>query len=68
MRIGNQIKEHRVQAGFTQSQLADLIGLSGHSVISRFERGKLNPSVHTLECMSAVMNGCRFIIDPENRE
>ena len=47
MDFGNKLKELRLQAGLTQKQLADLIGVT-KSVISFYERQERTPSPDVL--------------------
>ena len=44
----NNIKEFRLQADFSQDQLAEKLGVSRQTIIS-LEKGRYNPSI-TLAC------------------
>jgi putative transcriptional regulator len=44
LRIGNKLKVARVAAGFTQEELADLVGVA-RQTIGLIEAGKYNPSL-----------------------
>ena len=46
-RHSNSLKPHRKRSGFTQGELAYLLGLKEHSAISRFEQGHREPSLRT---------------------
>jgi transcriptional regulator with XRE-family HTH domain len=51
---GDLIKEARLRAGLTQAELGDKIG-KPQSVIARWERGDVDPSLETLR---QVIRGC----------
>jgi putative transcriptional regulator len=44
LQIGNNLKVARVTAGFTQEELADLVGVT-RQTIGLIEAGKYNPSL-----------------------
>jgi transcriptional regulator with XRE-family HTH domain len=46
-RYSINLKPHRERSGFTQEELAFLLGLKEHSAISRFEHGQREPSLRT---------------------
>jgi transcriptional regulator with XRE-family HTH domain len=46
-RYSNSLKPHRKRSGFSQHELAFLLGLKEHSAISRFEHGEREPSLRT---------------------
>jgi transcriptional regulator with XRE-family HTH domain len=46
-RYSNNLKSHRKRSGFTQEELAFLLGLKEHSAISRFEHGEREPGLRT---------------------
>ena len=46
--VGQRIGRARKEAGFSQEQLADKLGLSGNNVISRWENGQGSISVSQL--------------------
>ena len=54
MAIGEAVREARVAAGLTQSQLAGAAGID-QSDLSKIERGAANPSVRTLQRLAAGM-------------
>jgi DNA-binding XRE family transcriptional regulator len=56
-----QFKEIREQLGLSQSQLADVLGLSGRQAVCNIETGIRNPG----KLMGAVMEA--FVILPERR-
>jgi transcriptional regulator with XRE-family HTH domain len=43
IQLGLKVKSIRVSKGFTQTELANIIG-KDHPSINRLERGKINPS------------------------
>ena len=49
-RVGGQLLRHRLSAGLTQSQLAEVSGVA-QADISRIERGQANPTTDTLEAL-----------------
>lgn len=51
LRLGERIKELRVQKGFTQLQLSTDIGIEKTN-LSRIERGQTNPTYSTLLIIS----------------
>ena len=53
--IGVRIKELRKQAGLTQEQLAEQVGLDARH-LSRLEVGRHFPSLDTLEGIAKVLN------------
>lgn len=44
--IGNNIKELRTDLGFTQAQLAELVGIARVSIVS-IENGRFIPTIET---------------------
>jgi transcriptional regulator with XRE-family HTH domain len=46
--LGQQIRRLRTQAGLTQNALAQAVGLSGNSLISRIESGRTHPTDRVL--------------------
>ena len=44
LRIGNELKQVRIAAGYTQEELADLVGVT-RQTIGLIEAGKYNPSL-----------------------
>jgi putative transcriptional regulator len=55
-RVGNHIKEHRLRHGFSQEELANLVGVSRQSINS-IERGRYIPSL-PLALRIARLFGC----------
>ena len=49
----NRIKELRIEAGLTQSELAARLGLN-QTAVGKYERGQLEPSIATLKALSAL--------------
>ena len=49
--LAEQIKSHRIQAGMTQLQLAEILSI-GPSAIGMYEQGRRTPSVEILIQMS----------------
>jgi transcriptional regulator with XRE-family HTH domain len=54
-RVGGNVKRARVQAGLTQSQLAEMLGLEVESV-SRIETGAQLPSLERLNEVAQILN------------
>ena len=54
----NQLKELRTEHGFSQQQLADLLGVSRQTVIS-IEKGRFDPSLPLAFQLAEVFN-CRI--------
>jgi len=52
--VGLFIKRHRDRAGLSQAELGDRVGKSLET-IGRIERGKLSPSLTTLEAIAAAL-------------
>lgn len=52
--LGARIKELRRQAGLSQDQLAERVGIDG-KYLSRIEVGKRYPSLDTLEKMASAL-------------
>lgn len=53
--LGNRIREARKQAGLTQEELAERIGVS-RTAISRFELGEIEPSLRNLSALAESLN------------
>jgi transcriptional regulator with XRE-family HTH domain len=47
LRLGERVKEIRIQKGLTQTELANKIG-KDHPSINKLENGKVNPSYYFL--------------------
>lgn len=64
MNIGDRIREKRIQAGITQTQLAEYIGTIKqtvykyeHSIITNIPQDKINLIAHKLNTSSAYLMG-----------
>lgn len=55
MKICDNIKFYRIKKGFSQSDLAQKIGMSKQAV-SMYERGEREPSIETLNKMCELFN------------
>ena len=55
MSIGKKIRDERIRCGFTQSQLADLVGLSTIT-IRQYEADKREPRYQIIEKLARVLN------------
>ena len=53
-RLGKRVAERRRAQGWTQTQLAERLGVDAET-ISRFERGVTAPSLATLELLARVL-------------
>ena len=53
--FGNRLREARVQAGFSQSELEDLSGIP-KARLSRYENGHVEPSIQTLARLARALN------------
>ena len=53
--MGNNIKYYRLKNGFTQSKLAELIGVN-QNTISEYESGKYYPAMDIAIKLSEVLN------------
>ena len=63
MDFGNKLKDLRLQAGLTQQQLADLIGVT-KSVVSFYERQERTPSPDVLKKLAEVFHvSTDFLLD-----
>ena len=63
MDFGNRLRELRTQAGLTQKQLANLLGVT-KSVISFYERQERTPSPDVLKTIAAVFHvSTDFLLD-----
>ena len=54
MKTGEMIKHARLQAGLTQSQLADAVGTT-MQIISQYERSVRNPKAETLKKIASAL-------------
>jgi len=55
VRFGKNLRELRLQKGFTQEQLANELGVE-ISQISRIERGIINTSITSLYSLTKILN------------
>lgn len=53
--FGNRLREARVQAGFSQSELEELSGIP-KARLSRYENGHVEPSIQTLARLAKALN------------
>ena len=53
--FGNRLREARVSAGLSQSELEELSGIP-KARLSRYENGHVAPSIQTLERLSRALN------------
>jgi transcriptional regulator with XRE-family HTH domain len=56
--IGGHLRQLRIRMGLTQNQLANALGLSGNSLISRVESGRVKPT-------STLLNGMASFFDQD---
>lgn len=61
----NRIQELRKEAGFTQAELAKMVGVSDAS-INKYEKGLMNPKIDKLEKMSEIFTASIAYITGEN--
>lgn len=54
-RFGNRLRELRLESGYSQSELAQLIGISKSS-INMYERGEREPGFETMEALADTFN------------
>ena len=52
----NKISDFRKAQHMTQPQLAEKVGVSNYTVIQRYERGKVEPSVSTAIKIARALN------------
>lgn len=55
MNIGEKIRKARIQNGFTQTNLAQLLGISA-STLNKYENNTLRPNVYILEKIAKILN------------
>lgn len=55
--MGEKIRQARENAGLSQKQLAEALGLD-QSAVSNWETGKSEPTLHNLRRMADIL-GCR---------
>lgn len=61
MHIGKVIKEARLEKGYSQSELAQKTGIS-NSYLSQIESEKQDPSLETMEQLSAALDVPTYIL------
>ncbi len=47
-RTPNRIKKYRCICGYTQDEVAEILGIAGANLVSQWERGKVAPSIDNL--------------------
>ena len=52
--IQNQLKSNRKSIGYTQKEVAEILGLNSVAQISRWERGERNPNLKQALQLSAL--------------
>ena len=62
-KIGIQIRAKRESLGMTQKQLADLLGCSNESTISKIENGKFSVSLDNLEKLLDKIDSTLIVVD-----
>jgi repressor LexA len=62
-RVGQKIREARLEKGLTQKELAERLGVV-KSVISEYEKGNQNLTIETLDKVASVL-GLSFTIGKE---
>jgi transcriptional regulator with XRE-family HTH domain len=69
-RLGQKLRELMKERGWTQTQLADMLGMPGsQSQVSLWVRGKVRPKVETLEKLAALGGvGLDYFADGEGPE
>lgn len=68
MAIGDRIKQLRVMANLTQTELAEKVGLT-YVQIGRYETGKSNPSSDVLQKLAAVLEtSADFLMNGDHSE
>ena len=55
METGEKIKNLRIEKGLTQKELGELCGMAD-SAIRRYENGRANPKLQTLQKIAAALN------------
>ena len=53
-RIGAHLRNLRQRAGLTQTQVGEAIGLSGNSLVSRIESGRVPPTERVLAALARL--------------
>ena len=52
----NKLKELRLKCGYTQKQVAEILGLKCEDRISHWEKGQAMPSIENLFKLSKLLN------------
>jgi HTH-type transcriptional regulator/antitoxin HipB len=60
-KVGDLIRETRKAKGLTQRELGELLGI-GDPTVNKYESGKQNPTVETLEKIAEVLK-VKLVID-----
>ncbi len=58
LKLKNRLKQYRQEAGFTQSELAELVG-SSKNTISSIETGQFCPTAYLAKLLCVALN-CTF--------
>lgn len=68
MEFGNTLKELRINAGFTQKELADKLHMTPQAV-SRYEQGLVEPNLDTIKEIAKVFNvSTDYLLNLENND
>lgn len=59
------MRTHRRKVGFTQRELAHLVGCASSAQISRYERLKRVPTLHVLVAYTIIFERCGYDLYPE---
>jgi len=64
--IGDKIKERRTEMGFSQQQLADMLG-SARQTVTRYEKGEREPSFSVLYKIAEALDctAAYFLAPPQ---
>ena len=66
MRIGHKIKRRRIELGMSQDELANILGYSTRSTISRIESGDHDPPVSKIPDFAAALQVPQaYFLNPE---
>lgn len=64
---GDRIRQYRKEKGLTQKQLGDLCGMAD-SAIRRYESGRQNPKIETLQKLASALNINLYDLRPTGEE
>ena len=67
MTVGDRIKQLRTAKGYTQSDLAKLVGLT-YIQVGRYEKGKSNPSADVLQKLAVALDTTTDILMSGNTD